>query len=147
MNTFAFKAICVSVKVAVAPVCVVTVNSSLFRPVVILTALATKAVVAICVVFVPAVAVGAVGVPVNVGEAKGAAPKLVKAAEAEVAPVPPFAIGTVPNEMALLEMLNGLDAEVTPVTGAAAQLGIPAAKVNIWPSDPFANKLVAPEAV
>ena len=32
----------------------------------------TKAVVAICVVFVPAVAVGALGVPVNVGLAKGA---------------------------------------------------------------------------
>jgi hypothetical protein len=32
----------------------------------------TKAVVAICVVFVPSVAVGAVGVPVKVGLAKGA---------------------------------------------------------------------------
>jgi hypothetical protein len=32
----------------------------------------TKAVVAICVVFVPAVAVGAVGVPVRPGEASGA---------------------------------------------------------------------------
>jgi hypothetical protein len=32
----------------------------------------TKAVVAICVVFVPSVAVGAVGVPVSAGEAKGA---------------------------------------------------------------------------
>jgi hypothetical protein len=32
----------------------------------------TKAVVAICVVFVPSVAVGAVGTPVRAGEAKGA---------------------------------------------------------------------------
>ena len=32
----------------------------------------TKAVVAICVVFVPAVAVGAVGVPVSAGETSGA---------------------------------------------------------------------------
>ena len=35
-------------------------------------AAATKAVLAICVVFVPAVAVGAVGVPVNAGEARAA---------------------------------------------------------------------------
>jgi hypothetical protein len=35
----------------------------------------TKAVVANCVVFVPAVAVGAAGVPVNVGEASVASPK------------------------------------------------------------------------
>lgn len=34
-----------------------------------LIALVTKAVVAICVVFVPAVAVGAVGVPDNAGDA------------------------------------------------------------------------------
>ena len=36
------------------------------------TAVLTKAVVAICVVFVPAVAVGAVGVPVRAGEFNGA---------------------------------------------------------------------------
>ena len=36
------------------------------------TAVCTKAVVASCVVFVAAAAVGAVGVPVNAGEAKGA---------------------------------------------------------------------------
>jgi hypothetical protein len=36
------------------------------------TAAVTKAVVAICVVLVPAVAVGARGVPVRLGEAKGA---------------------------------------------------------------------------
>ena len=36
------------------------------------TAVATKAVVATCVVLVPAVAVGPAGVPVNVGFAKGA---------------------------------------------------------------------------
>jgi hypothetical protein len=35
-----------------------------------LSAFVTKAVVAICVVFVPDVAVGAIGVPVGVGEAK-----------------------------------------------------------------------------
>jgi hypothetical protein len=34
--------------------------------------LATNAVVAICVVLVPAIAVGAEGVPVNAGEASGA---------------------------------------------------------------------------
>jgi len=37
--------------------------------------------------------------------------------------------------------------EVTPVAGAAAQLGIPDANVKIYPSDPFANKLVAPDPV
>jgi hypothetical protein len=36
------------------------------------TAEVTKAVVATCVVLVPEVAVGAVGVPVNAGEASGA---------------------------------------------------------------------------
>ena len=38
------------------------------------TAVCTKAVVASCVVFVVAPAVGAVGVPVKAGDAKGAAP-------------------------------------------------------------------------
>ena len=37
-----------------------------------------------------------VTVPVKVGEATGAAPKLVKAAAAVVAPVPPLAIAKVP---------------------------------------------------
>jgi hypothetical protein len=40
------------------------------------TAAVTKAVVASWVVFVPAVAVGAVGVPVRAGEAKGAKPEI-----------------------------------------------------------------------
>jgi hypothetical protein len=40
--------------------------------VVLATAVPTKAVVAICVVFVPADAVGAAGVPVKVGDARGA---------------------------------------------------------------------------
>jgi hypothetical protein len=65
----------------------------------------------------------------------------------DVAPVPPLATGTVVKEMAVPEILNGLVAVETPVTGAAAQLGIPEANVNIWPSVPFANKLVAPAAV
>ena len=43
------------------------------------TSPATNAVVASCVVFVPAVAVGAVGVPVNAGLANPAAPKFVSA--------------------------------------------------------------------
>ena len=38
----------------------------------LLTAVDTKAVVATCVVFVPAVAVGAVGVPVSAGDSRGA---------------------------------------------------------------------------
>ena len=37
-----------------------------------------------------------VTVPVKVGDANGAAPKLVKAAAAVVAPVPPLAIAKVP---------------------------------------------------
>jgi hypothetical protein len=45
------------------------------------TAVCTKAVVAICVVFVAAAAVGAVGVPVKAGEAFGA---YVEAAEVVV---------------------------------------------------------------
>ena len=40
--------------------------------------------------------ISVVTVPVNVGEASGAAPKFVKAAAAVVAPVPPLAIGNVP---------------------------------------------------
>lgn len=49
----------------------------------------TIAVVAIWVVFVVAPAVGAAGVPVNVGDAMGAAPRFVNADAALVAPVPP----------------------------------------------------------
>ena len=48
------------------------------------TAVVTKAVVATCVVFVAAAAVGAVGVPVNAGEAKGAKDVLLKALEPNV---------------------------------------------------------------
>jgi hypothetical protein len=51
-------------------------------------AAATKAVVAICVVLVPPVAVGAVGVPVRAGEAKGAAPEMSATARV-TAPVRP----------------------------------------------------------
>src|SRR3954469_9584841 len=52
------------------------------------TAVVTKAVVASCVVLVPPVAVGAVGVPVNVGDASNAPPAPVISAELRVtAPV------------------------------------------------------------
>ena len=78
------------------------------------TAELTKAVVAICIVFVPAVAVGACGTPVNKGDAKGAAPVtsatgiLALAVIAVVpvplmypvsvlAPVPPLATAIVPE--------------------------------------------------
>ena len=44
----------------------------------------------------PVLIIPVVTVPVNVGDAKGAAPKLVKAAAAVVAPVPPLAIAKVP---------------------------------------------------
>ncbi len=44
---------------------------------------------------------GAVSVPVKVGEAIGAAPKAVKAAAAVVAPVPPAVNGKVPVVKAL----------------------------------------------
>ena len=50
-------------------------------------------------VFVPAVAVGANGVPVRLGDAKGAAPKFVNAAAAVVAPVPPLATAKVPAKV------------------------------------------------
>jgi hypothetical protein len=71
----------------------------------------TKAVVATAVVLFPAVCVvaivpvGKVGVPVKVGEAKGAAPKLVSAAAAVVAPVPPFAMATVPDTLAAVPVV------------------------------------------
>ena len=45
-----------------------------------------------------------VTVPVNVGDARGAAPKLVRAAEAVVAPVPPLASATVPVTLATLSV-------------------------------------------
>ena len=70
----------------------VAVNSSLFNLIEDLT----NAVVAIWVVFVSTVAVGACGIFVNMGDDIGAAPKFVNAAAAVVAPVPPFAIATVP---------------------------------------------------
>jgi hypothetical protein len=63
----------------------------------VVTAEVTKAVVAICIVFVPSVAVGACGTPVNKGDAKGAPPKLDNAVAAEFAFVPPLAIATVPE--------------------------------------------------
>jgi hypothetical protein len=40
------------------------------------------------------VSAGVVTVPVNVGDASGAAPKVVNAAPADALPVPPFAIGS-----------------------------------------------------
>ena len=52
---------------------------------------------AVCVT--PIVPVGNDGVPVKVGEAIGAAPKLVKASAAVVAAVPPLAIATVPETL------------------------------------------------
>ncbi|NBS67371.1 hypothetical protein EBT31_00455 [bacterium] len=63
------------------------------EPVALDTAVVTKAVVAICVVLVPAVAVVDSGVPVSVGEAdKTTDPVPVE----EVTPVPPLATGKVP---------------------------------------------------
>jgi hypothetical protein len=60
------------------------------------TAVSTKAVVANCVVFVPAVAVGAVGVPVRAGEANGAKLVATKAVVANcVVFVPAVAVGAV----------------------------------------------------
>ena len=53
-------------------------------------------------VFDPATSVGTVTVPVKVGEAIGAAPKLVSAPVAVVAPVPPFKIGTIPVTLSAL---------------------------------------------
>ncbi len=47
-------------------------------------------------VIAPALIAPVVTIPVKVGEAIGAAPKLVKAAVVVVAPVPPLAIATVP---------------------------------------------------
>src|SRR4051812_42728095 len=59
------------------------------------TAAVTKAVVEICVVLVPGVAVGAAGVPVNVGEASNAPPAPVISAELRVtAPVRALNEGT-----------------------------------------------------
>ena len=59
-----------------------------------------KAVVAICVVLVVFIGVGASGMPIKVGESIGAAPKLVNASAAVVAAVPPFAIATTPETFA-----------------------------------------------
>tara|TARA_R110000782_G_scaffold3228_2_gene11910 strand:- start:2693 stop:2881 length:189 start_codon:yes stop_codon:yes gene_type:complete len=49
-----------------------TVDAGVSASTVEVVAVDTKAVVAICVVSVPKVAVGAAGVPVKVGEARGA---------------------------------------------------------------------------
>src|SRR5207237_5089020 len=117
----------------------------------------TNAVVAICVVFVPAAAVGAIGVPANVGEVasttapapvaafvlvppcpidKGvvraasevisefaplaAAPKLLRAVEAELAAVPPFARATIPVTLVALPdvftlMIAGSESVTAPL--------------------------------
>ena len=67
------------------------------EPVAFVTAVVTNAVLATCVVFVPADAVGTVGVPVNAGDATGAtlvpmtSPRFVRAFAAVDAPVPPSA--------------------------------------------------------
>ena len=47
-----------------------------------------------------------VTVPVNVGEAIGAAPKLVKAAVAVAAPVPPLATATTPETLAAVPVVT-----------------------------------------
>ena len=90
-------------------------------PFAVVIALVTNWVVAICVVFVPAVAVGANGVPVRLGDATGAAPKFVNAAAAVVAPVPPLARAKVPAKVTApvvaVEGVNPVDPpeiEVTP---------------------------------
>ena len=54
-----------------------------------LSAAATNWVDAACAVDEPDVAVGTLGVPVNVGESTGAAPSAVNAAVVDAAPVPP----------------------------------------------------------
>lgn len=75
----------------------------------LLTTLFTNAVVAICVVSVPRVAVGAVGVPVSAGDTASTTPPV--PVEAVVEPVPPFATGNaVPdNETARVpDVVKGL---------------------------------------
>ena len=68
--------------------------------------------VTLVAVIAPALMAPVVTVPVKVGEAIGAAPKLVNPAAAVVAPVPPLAIGKVPVT---------LDAKLVVLdTGAAA---------------------------
>jgi hypothetical protein len=56
----------------------------------------TNAVVAICVVVVPVVAVGATGVPVKIGEASGANPLLTNV-DNEILPVAPATAVTAAN--------------------------------------------------
>jgi len=57
----------------------------------------------------------AVTVPVNVGEAVGAAPKFVKAAAAVVAFVPPFSIAKIPPKVSVPEVVIGPPFKVKPV--------------------------------
>jgi hypothetical protein len=71
------------------------------------------------------VAVGIVTVPVNVGEASGAAPRLVSAADAVAAFVPPFAIGTRPVNAAA-ETFAHAGAVLAPVDTIACPLVEPA---------------------
>ena len=62
-----------------------------------------------------------VTVPVNVGDARGAAPKLVRAAEAVVAPVPPLATGNVP--------VTPVDKGNPVALVSIAEVGVPSAGV------------------
>jgi hypothetical protein len=103
------------------------------------TALVTKAHVASCVVAVPATAVGAVGVPVNVGEAEGAPPTDSTSESCSVtAPVLPFHEITLPARRLPTNwvvasadersLATGVGAVGTPVKAGLA-LGAPPAVV------------------
>lgn len=76
------------------------------------TAAVTKAVVAICVVLVPAEAVGAAGVPVNVGDADST---VLPVPVEVVTPVPPLATASVPAKVIVPDPVIGPPDVVKPV--------------------------------
>ena len=108
------------------------------------TCACTKAVVASCVVLVPAAAIGAAGVPVNVGEAKSAPPAPVTSAPINVtAPVRVLNevtaaanIGAPVAAMPVITCPAGAAAEVTPPRADAVGVGIWALGMTPVPTTP-----------
>lgn len=80
--------------IAVVPVPVASCDKVIAALVVRYPCALTKAVVAMLVELSAVAGVGEVGTPVNAGEISGAAPRLVNAAAAVIAPVPPLVIAT-----------------------------------------------------
>src|SRR3954466_9808252 len=91
----------------------------------------TKAVVASCVVLVPGVAVGAVGVPVNVGDASNAPPAPVTSAEFNVTAPVRVLKETTPLELAIIALVTKAVVASCVVLVPADAVGAAGTPVNV----------------